>query len=173
MKVRVLVLIVGATGGVGAYAVELAAGRGATVIASALPADDVWMRELGAGEVVDYSGDVVAAVRKEHPDGIDALIVAVHLGADFGPTAELVKEGGKVASTAGGDVEALAGRGIKASNVYGQADPGAFAKVIEMAGQGAIAVPITRTFTFAQLPEALGLVGKRRSRGKFAVTIGS
>jgi hypothetical protein len=42
-----------------------------------------------------------------------------------------------------------------------------------MAGEGTLTVPITRTFAFEQLPEALGLVGKRRSRGKFAVTIGS
>ena len=34
-------------------------------------------------------------------------------------------------------------------------------------------VPITRTFAFDELPEALGLIGKRRSRGKVAVTIGS
>jgi NADPH-dependent curcumin reductase CurA len=33
------VLVVGATGGVGAYAVQLAAGRGAPVVASALPQD--------------------------------------------------------------------------------------------------------------------------------------
>jgi NADPH:quinone reductase-like Zn-dependent oxidoreductase len=168
-----LVLIVGATGGVGSYAVQLAAGRGATVIASDLPEDDEWMRELGAAEVVDYSGDVVAAVRERHPGGLDALIVAAHLGQEFGPTAQLVKDGGKVASTVGGNVDALANRGVHATNVNGQSDPGAFASVIRMAGEGTLAVPITRTFTFEELPVALGLVGKRRSRGKVAVTIGS
>ena len=43
------------------------------------------MRGLGASEVVDYSGDVVAAVREQYPEGVDALIVAVHLGDGFGP----------------------------------------------------------------------------------------
>jgi NADPH:quinone reductase-like Zn-dependent oxidoreductase len=167
-----LVLVVGATGGVGTYAVQLAARRGATVIASALPEDDEWIRGLGAGEVVDYSGDVPAAVRAAHPDGVDALIVAVHLGEEFGATAELVKEGGKIASTVGGaDEEAFASRRISAANVLGQAEPDAYAEVLRMAAEGSISVPIRRTFAFDELPQALGLVGKERSRGKVAIRI--
>jgi NADPH:quinone reductase-like Zn-dependent oxidoreductase len=167
-----LVLVVGATGGVGTYAVQLAARRGATVIASALPEDDEWIRGLGASEVVDYSGDVPGAVRAAHPDGADALIVAVHLGEEFGATAELVKEGGKIASTVGGaDQEAFASRRISAANVLGQADPDAYAEVLRMAAEGSISVPIRRTFAFDELPQALGLVGKERSRGKVAIRI--
>jgi NADPH:quinone reductase len=64
-----VVLVVGATGGVGAYTVQLAAARGATVIATGLPEDEAWLRELGADEVVDYTGDVVSAVRAGHPEG--------------------------------------------------------------------------------------------------------
>jgi NADPH:quinone reductase len=167
-----VVLVVGATGGVGSYAVQLAARRGAAVVATRLPEDEAWIRDLGAHEVVDYSGDVVAAVREKHPGGVDSLIVAVHVGDEFGPTADLVKDGGKVASTVGGaDPEAFAGRNITAANVYGQSDPEAFRTVLRMAADGELNVPITRTFTFDELPEALGLVGERRSRGKFAVTI--
>jgi NADPH:quinone reductase-like Zn-dependent oxidoreductase len=169
-----LVLIVGATGGVGNYAVQLAARRGATVIATGLPEDEEWIRGLGASEVVDYSGDVVEAVREKHPVGVDALIVAVHLGEEFGPTAELVRDGGRIASTVGGaDADAFSSRKVDAANVLGQADPGPYAEVLQMAADGSLIVPITRTFTFDELPEALGLVGKRRSRGKFAITISS
>ncbi len=166
-------LIVGATGGVGVFAVQLAAARGATVVATGLPEDEAWIRELGADEFVDYSGDVPTAVRARHPEGVDALIVAVPLGDGFGPTAELVKGGGRLATIVGGDIDALAARGIKGASVYGQSDPGAFAKVIEMAGDGTLTVPVTRTFPFEQLPEALGLVGKRHARGKVAITIAS
>ncbi len=169
-----LVLIVGATGGVGNYAVQLAARNGATVIATGLPEDKEWIRALGASEVVDYSGDVAAAVREKHPEGVDALIVVVHIGDEFGPTAELVKDGGKIASAVGGaDAEAFASRKIDAANILGQADPGSYAEVLRMAAGGSLTVPITRTYAFAELPEALGLVGKRSSRGKVAVTIGS
>jgi NADPH:quinone reductase-like Zn-dependent oxidoreductase len=167
-----LVLIAGATGGVGSYAVQIAARRGSTVIATGLPEDEEWIRGLGASEVVDYSGDVAAAVREKHPEGVDALIVVVQLGEQFGPTAELVKDGGKIASAVGGaDAEAFVSRKIDAANILGQADAGPYAEVLRMAGDGSLTVPITRTYTFDELPEALGLVGKRRSRGKVAVTI--
>jgi NADPH:quinone reductase-like Zn-dependent oxidoreductase len=169
-----LVLIAGATGGVGSYAVQIAARRGSTVIATGLPEDEEWIRGLGASEVVDYSGDVASAVREKHPDGVDALIVVVQLGEQFGPTAELVKDGGKIASAVGGaDAEAFVSRKIDAANILGQADAGPYAEVLRMAGGGSLTVPITRTYTFDELPEALGLVGKRRSRGKVAVTIAS
>ena len=167
-----VVLVVGATGGVGAYSVQLAAARGATVLASALPRDDGWIRGLGASEIVDYSGDVVAPIRERHPGGVDALVVAAHVGDGFGALADLVKDGGRVASTVGGaDVEGLAQRGVTATNVIGHADPEAFAGVIGMAADGTLSVPITRTFAFDELPQALRLVGAESSRGKFAVVV--
>jgi NADPH:quinone reductase-like Zn-dependent oxidoreductase len=167
------VLVAGATGGVGSYSVQLAAARGASVIATALPEDEAWIRGLGASEIVDYRGDVAAAIRAAHPDGIAALIDAVNRGDAHGSLAGLVGEGGKVATTTGSaDVETLATRGIGAANVVGQADPGQFADVVRMAAEGTLTVPITRTFAFEELPEALGLVGSRSSRGKLAVRIG-
>ncbi len=167
-----VVLVAGATGGVGSYAVQLAAARGARVIATALPEDEPWIRGLGAAEVVDYSGDVLHAIRREHPDGVDVLIDAVNRGDAHGALAEVVKDGGKVATTTGAaDVEALAKRGVAASNVFWGADPGPFGRLLQMAGGGELVVPITKTYPFEQLPEALGLVGSRSSRGKFAITI--
>jgi NADPH:quinone reductase len=168
-----VVVVAGATGGVGSYAVQLAAARGATVVATALPEDEAWIGALGASAVVDYRGDVAAEVRGLHPDGIDALIDAVNRGDAHGALAAVVKDGGKVATTTGSaDVEALSTRGIGAANVVGQSDAGAFAEVVRMAAEGRLTVPITRTFKFDELPEALGLVGSRSSRGKFAIRIG-
>jgi NADPH:quinone reductase-like Zn-dependent oxidoreductase len=166
------ILIVGATGGVGTYAVQLAAARGATVVATALPDDEEWIRGLGATETVDYSGNVPSAIRERHPDGIDGLIVAVHVGEEFEALAGIVKDGGTIASTVGGaDVGALASRGIVAENVVALAYPQSFTSVVAMAAEEALTVPTTETYGFDELPEALGLVGKRRSRGKVAVRI--
>jgi threonine dehydrogenase-like Zn-dependent dehydrogenase len=111
-------------------------------------------------------------MRERYPDGVDGLVVAVHLGDGFDALTELVKDGGRIASTVGGaDVEALAQRGVAAGNVIGHADPEAFGRIVGMAGDGTLSVPITRTFTFDELPQALRLVGEERSRGKFAITI--
>jgi zinc-binding alcohol dehydrogenase family protein len=112
---------------------------------------------------VDYSGDVPAAVREGHPDGVDGLIVAAFVGEGFEPLTELVRDGA--------DVDGLAGRRIASSNVVGQSDPQKFAGALQLAAEGSLAVPITETYGFDELPEALGLAGKRHTRGKSAIRI--
>src|SRR5207253_3020992 len=71
------VLVVGATGGVGSFFVQLAAAAGATVIASALPDDHEYLGALGVAEVVDRGGDVGAAVKERHPNGVEAVLDVV------------------------------------------------------------------------------------------------
>ncbi len=86
------VLVSGATGGVGAYAVQLAAARGATVIATARPGDDAdFVRGLGAAHSVDYTGDVAAQVRAIRPNGVD---VVLHFAGDGAQLGELLVPGG-------------------------------------------------------------------------------
>jgi NADPH:quinone reductase-like Zn-dependent oxidoreductase len=69
------VLIVGATGGVGTFAVQLAARRGATVVATVRPDDETFVGELGATQTIDYwAGGVGNAVRRLYPDGVTALV---------------------------------------------------------------------------------------------------
>lgn len=81
---------------------------------------------------------------------------------------------GSVASTVGGaDAAFLGARGIVGTDVFGQSHPDRLGIVLGMAADGTLEVPITRRFSFRELPQALGLVGERRSRGKFAVTISS
>src|SRR3954467_12602733 len=57
------VLIVGATGGVGSLAVQLAARAGATVVAPALPEDEVYLRDLGVSELLSRKSDLGFAAR--------------------------------------------------------------------------------------------------------------
>ena len=49
-------------------------------------------------------------------------------------------------------------------------DAARFAEV-RFAAETSPTVPLTRTYSFEELPEALGLVGKRTSRGKVAIAI--
>src|SRR4051812_15711941 len=62
------VLIVGASGGVGSLAVQLAARAGATVVAPALAEDEAYLRELGVSEMLPRDEDLAAAAREHHPD---------------------------------------------------------------------------------------------------------
>ena len=69
------VLMVGAAGGVGSFAMQLAAHAGAHVIAVARGDAADRMRTYGAVETVDHTTvSVPDAVQQTHPDGIDILV---------------------------------------------------------------------------------------------------
>src|SRR5215210_6043577 len=113
------ILIVGATGGVGSYATQLAAKRGAHVIATARKTNEALGRRLGAAETIDHTTqDLVDAVRMAQPGGIDAVIDMVSDREALDRISTLVNEGGQFASSVyAADVKGLARRGIGATNV--------------------------------------------------------
>jgi NADPH:quinone reductase-like Zn-dependent oxidoreductase len=61
------VLVIGANGGVGSFAVQLAANAGATVIAPALPEDEDYLRDLGVSELLERDAEIAALVRERPP----------------------------------------------------------------------------------------------------------
>src|SRR5439155_15592872 len=67
-------LILGATGGVGVLATQLAERAGITVIATARAEEGAWIESFGASETIDYAVPVAAALADAHPDGIDAVL---------------------------------------------------------------------------------------------------
>ena len=96
------VLVVGASGGVGSFAVQLAAAAGATVLAPGLPEDTDYLRGLGAAAVLDRNGDVAAQVRERYPDGVDALADFASGSPDqLNAYAAVGRDGGRIASSAG------------------------------------------------------------------------
>ncbi|MFF2523991.1 NADP-dependent oxidoreductase [Streptomyces liangshanensis] len=73
-------LLHGASGGVGAVAVQLAVARGVNVIGTAAPANHDYVRSLGAVPVA-YGEGLVERVRKVAPQGVDAVFDAAGRGA--------------------------------------------------------------------------------------------
>ncbi|WP_208641441.1 zinc-binding dehydrogenase [Micromonospora arborensis] len=67
-----VVLVHGASGGVGTLLTQLSVRHGVRVIGTASPAKHDAVRALG-GEPLDYRDDVVAAVRRLAPGGVDAV----------------------------------------------------------------------------------------------------
>jgi NADPH2:quinone reductase len=166
------VLVVGADGGVGSYAVQLAASRGATVIATAKPDDEQRLRELGAVETIDWTQqNLAAAVRERHPDGVNALIDLVNQAEGFAPLAELVRDGGRAASSLGAaDEDGLAGRNIPATNVMASADARAIARLAELVAGGDVKPAIDAIVPFDETPAAIEqfTAGKR---GKIVISL--
>ena len=96
-----IVLVNGASGGVGSFVVQLLAARGVTVVATGRQQDTERLASLGAGLVLDYTTSPVAGqVRATYPDGVDALVNLAGFTADEVPLAA-VRTGGKVAITTG------------------------------------------------------------------------
>jgi NADPH:quinone reductase-like Zn-dependent oxidoreductase len=93
------VLVVGAAGGVGSYAVQLARQRGARVIGVAHSSDADAVRALGASAVIAYDrGDVPAAVEAAVPSGVDAVIDLVSNGPAVKEFARVIRAGGRIVS---------------------------------------------------------------------------
>jgi NADPH2:quinone reductase len=96
-----VVLVHGASGGVGGFAVQLAKLFGATVIASARPEAEKTVRALGAMHVVDYRApDFFEQVRAIAPGGVDAVIdtVSAHSATE---SLAVLKHAGHLVAVAG------------------------------------------------------------------------
>jgi NADPH:quinone reductase-like Zn-dependent oxidoreductase len=162
-----IVLIVGATGGVGSFAVQLAAHAGATVIAPSLPEDENYLRGLGVNEPVDRYADVAAAVRERHPDGADALLDVVSYTPEaFEVYAAALKPGGRGVSSTG-----AAGEGPGRSNIMAVPSPENLKRVAQPLAAGTIRVPIQNSYELARAGEALQALGTTHTQGKLAIRI--
>ena len=164
------VLVVGATGGVGTFAVRLAALRGAHVIASVRPGDEGFVTDLGAAETVDYTDDVVATIRGRYPGGIDGVIDAVNRDhAAFATLVGLVGAGGRAASVVGGASESTEIGGASVFNVGGE--PAHLGSLADLVVQGKLRVAIRRTYALDDAGKALQDFAAEHTLGKLAITI--
>jgi NADPH:quinone reductase-like Zn-dependent oxidoreductase len=158
------VLVSGATGGVGALAVQYAAAAGATVIATARPGEEAdFVTELGAQHTVDFTGDVSAQVRAIAPEGVDAI---VHLAGDGAELAGLLKPGGKIGSTMGYGVD----QNPAATFVMANPSADTLGRLAADAAAGRIRVPVTVTYSLDDVPRAFEDF-RSGTRGKICIEI--
>jgi NADPH:quinone reductase-like Zn-dependent oxidoreductase len=117
-------VVLGATGGVGGYAVQMALARGAHVIAT-VRGDTEEARRLGADEVYDSKKlDVIDALHRAHEDGVDAILDLVNGSNTIRRDAEILKPGGQLVSTLYSAEEAwFAERELRAHNISSNTNP--------------------------------------------------
>ena len=161
------ILIVGANGGVGSFAVQLAADAGATVIAPALPADEEYLRELGVSEVLDRDADIAALVHERYPEGIEALLDLVSYAPEgFDTHAEVLKDDGRGASPL-----SAAGEGSERHNVGAVPSPENLQRLARLFEEGRLRVPIQQTYELGQAGEALRDLATEHTQGKRAIRV--
>jgi len=159
------VLIGGAAGGVGVITVQLAVAAGATVIATASPANHEFLKGLGAIPVA-YGDGLVEAVRAVAGDGVTAAI-DLH-GTDTAvAAAALGVPGERIATIAGGPPPpygAIATGGAASA-------PDAPARIAQLIADGAVTLPIEASFPVERIDEAIALQRGGHVRGKVVVTL--
>lgn len=168
------VLVVGATGGVGSYAVQMAARRGARVIATARPQNEAYARSLGAHETVDHTvGDLIEAVRSISPEGVDVVIDTVSDAEPLGRLASsLLGEGGHLATTQyTADVEGLAARGVKATNVAVAPDAEKLRELARMVDAGELTVGLEKTVPLQEASVAIEESRAGHVRGRMVLRV--
>lgn len=103
------VLVHGASGAVGSYALQFAKAQGAQVAATSSGAKAGYVRGIGADLVIDYkTQDIAEAIRQWAPQGLDAVIDCVSCGT-LPDALELLRRDGALVSVptlvGDGDVE--------------------------------------------------------------------
>ncbi|MGA8427545.1 MAG: NADP-dependent oxidoreductase [Candidatus Dormiibacterota bacterium] len=159
-----VVLISGATGGVGALAVQLATALGAHVIATATPgAGSQFVRSLGAEHVVDHTSDLGEQVRVLAPSGVAAVL---HFAGDGAQLYGLLAADGRLASTLG--VGSDQHRGANA--IMTNPDAATLEYLADEVVAGRLRVPIDHNYLLAEVPDALADFALG-TLGKLAVTV--
>ncbi len=169
-------VVMGATGGVGGYAVQMARARGAHVIAI-VRGDVDEARRLGAAEVYDTTAvEVIDALRASHPDGVDGILDLVNGSDAIRHDAEILKSGGSLVSTLyAADEKWFAARHITAHNIASSANPlsspQGLDKVVRMLADGTITARIRSTVELGGAGQMLETLRHGGLRGKAVIRL--
>ncbi|TYC15977.1 NADP-dependent oxidoreductase [Actinomadura syzygii] len=162
-------LIVGATGGVGSFAVQLAAQAGVKVLATATRDEADYVRGLGAKEAVDYTaGDVAELARAAEPGGVDAVIDLVNFGPGLAATAAAAKPGGRIVSTLGGPPSF--DRDVTAVYTGVEGGIGRLDELVGKAAGGTLAIEVSSVRPFSEAVAAVVDFAAAANRGKTVIT---
>jgi NADPH2:quinone reductase len=153
-----MVLITGAAGAVGGFAVELAKVRGLRVVAQASDRDHDWLRSIGADAVIGRDG------RPDRP--VDGVLDAATLGA---PALAAARDGGAYVTVL--DPAPQAERDIRVDVVHVHAKAGQLDDLSRLVEQGRLTLRVAETIPLAQADEAYAKVAAGGLRGRVVLTM--
>ncbi|TWI85787.1 NADPH:quinone reductase-like Zn-dependent oxidoreductase [Lacibacter cauensis] len=142
------VLVYGASGSVGSYAVQIAEAFGAKVTAVCRSVHHSWVRSIGAHELMDYTGDELRHCRQRFDIVLDAV-------AKVKPDTlrRLLKKGGRFCSVKSYTRERLEDLEL----------------IVNIAGQGKLKPFIDRVYSLDQMTEAHHYVELGHKKGNVVI----
>jgi NADPH:quinone reductase len=159
------VLVTGAAGGVGGYAVELAKHAGQTVIASAAARDEELVRRLGADHFVDRNEDLAAAVRRIAPAGVDGVVDAAVVGI---AAQEAVRNGGRHIHLQGGPRPPQL-RGIAVEQLFVHTNRGDLEELTRLVEADVISTRVAETYHLDEAANAYKRLAAGGVRGRLVL----
>lgn len=169
------VLVTGASGGVGLALVELAAARGATVIALTSEGKQPAVHEAGATETVLRSDpDLAAAIQRAAGGPVDAIADVVG-GEVFATAFPLLREGGRLV-IAGAVAGAVVNFDLRALYLHQRRligssmhTPAHFRQLVGLARRGAVSPHIADTYPLTAIHQAQSDFANKRYVGKLVL----
>lgn len=160
-----VVLIHGAAGNVGAYALQLARHRGARVIGTARSEHHDYLRGLGA-EPVDYRDDLVGQVRRLAPDGVDVVLDGAGRGA-LDATLALAKDLDRTRTI----YEHEAGPKVGVATLSGARSAERLERLVGMWAAGELSSLIRSTYPLEQAADSHRELETGHGRGKIVLLV--
>jgi NADPH:quinone reductase-like Zn-dependent oxidoreductase len=161
------ILIHGAAGGVGTFAVQLAVRHGAWVIATASNRNLPFLRELGANQVIDH-----IATRFE--DAVKSVDVVLDLvgGETLDRSWKVLKAGGRLISTVSTPSQERALLcGVRAWKAQTRTRAEELTMLGDLIANGEIKVMVEKVLPLSRASEALEMSRRGHVRGKIVLTI--
>jgi len=165
VKAGETLLIHAAAGGVGTFAVQLAAARGVKVIGTASEHNHDYLRSIGATPVT-YGEGLLERVRSVAPDGVDAVLDASGRG-EIPLSIELTGNPKRVLTLVAFDA---AETGIQLHVGGAGSDLGdALRELVALTVEQQVTVPVVQTYPLAEVAQALRVSREGHVTGKIVV----
>ncbi|WP_236602167.1 NADP-dependent oxidoreductase [Ktedonobacter sp. SOSP1-52] len=163
-------LITGAAGGTGTFAVQLAARVGAHVMITARSEHHPYLQQLGASELIDYTQtDFAEAVHAAHPEGIDAVLDCVG-GETAARSLQVVRERGRLVTIV--DLEQVTPtRHIDTHVLYFRPDGRQLAELTKLVNHGQLTVHLDQVFPLVMARQAHERLETRHHQGKIMLNV--
>jgi NADPH:quinone reductase-like Zn-dependent oxidoreductase len=161
------VLIHGAAGGVGSFALQFAKWKGAHAIGTASSGNMQFLRSLGADEVIDYK-----ALRFEDVvHDVDVVIDTVG-GDTFDRSWGVLKPGGFLVTTVADVQEGAAeAHGVRAKRIVSQADGGELGQIAKIIDENLVKPVVTMVLPLSEARKAQELSESQHTRGKIVLRV--
>ncbi|HBP6459678.1 TPA: NADP-dependent oxidoreductase [Pseudomonas aeruginosa] len=167
-----VVLIMGATGGVGTFAVQLARAKGYQVLASASTEAAPWLAQLGVEHVFDRTQNVPERLSTGWPAGINGLIDLVNPAPAFAELVSCIAPGGTALSSIwSATADVAAARGVRAVNLEMLPNREDLRTLARQVLSGSLRVVIDKHISLEAVPAVMSQRQAGGARGKTVIDI--